>query len=160
MIPPRTVVAKAQRVSKQQLHADLMVGWARAIAAKGGVGAFCDHHDITQPALKKQQAGSMPGFELIISALQDDGHVLDEVMARIGKRVSDQNAECDADDLSRLLARVLLLIAEAEHPDSPGGRAIVHQEYLGGEDLMRQVHCASGKWLERCAEIRTPRVVA
>lgn len=149
----------AASLSRPKLHAALMQGWARAIS-KFGKGGWADKLEISGPALDKQLIGSMPGFELIDRAFDHDPTVLDDWAAEKGKRLVDAEAICDVDDFNLLVGRVLVLINEATHPDSPGGRAIVHSEYLLGEDLMRQLHQASGDWLSKCADIRRPRSVA
>ena len=53
--------------------------------------------------------------------------------------------------------RLHALLMCGEHPDGPGGPAIVPQEYLAGETLMRALHIASARWIERCDQIRRPR---
>jgi hypothetical protein len=155
----RTVVRNCSTLSKPQLHALLMEGWARAIA-KLGKGLFADHLEISAPALDKQLTGSMPGFDCIDKAFDADDSVLDEWAAEKGKRIVAKEAVCDVDDLRLLIARVMLKMQEVTHPDSPGGAAIVHSEYLDGETLMRELHGATGEWLARCSEIRRPRAVA
>lgn len=85
---------------------------------------------------------------------------LDDIADLYGVRIVPKDAVCDVDDLALLLSRVLVMINEAEHPAGPGGRAVVPQEYLTGEPLMRELHAASGRWLEKCAAIRRPRSVA
>ena len=153
------VVPKLGPLSKLELHAKLMLGWTRAIS-RHGKGAFADKLECTGPGLNKQLAGSMPDFETIDKALDAEPSVLDDYLAAKGKRLVDAEAVCDVDDLGLLLARVTLLLQEAEHPDGPGGRAIVPQEYLAGEKVMRDLHVLTGRWLDRCGEIRKPRGVA
>lgn len=150
-----TVVRNCSTLSKPQLHALLMEGWARGIANLKK-GAFADALEITGPALDKQLTGSMPGLECIDKALDAEPTVLDDWLKQKGKRLVDAEAVCDVDDLNLLIGRVLVMINEATHPASPGGRAIVHTEYLAGEDLMRQLHQASGDWLESCSSLRKP----
>lgn len=146
-------------LTKQQLHAKIMLGWARAID-RHGRGGFCDKVEITSPGLNKQLEGSLPGLETIDKAIDAEPTVLDDWLDHKGKRLVDKDAVCDVDDMSLLIARVLVMIQEAEHPDGPGGRAVVPQEYLAGEKLMRDLHGASGRWLERCSAIRAQRAVA
>lgn len=148
-----TVVSKPERLTKPALHAKVMRGWARAID-KHGKGAFADMLEISTVALDKQLAGSMPTLEVIDRALDVEESVLDDWLKAKGKRIVDAGAVCDVDDFSLLITRVLLMIQEAEHPDGPGGRTVVPQEYLGGEKLIRDLHAATGRWLERCDEIR------
>jgi hypothetical protein len=153
------VVRKCSKISKPQLHDLLMIGWQRAIA-KFGKGAFAEALDISTVALDKQLAKSMPAFETIVDAYSFDEDVLRDVLDELGVRIVPKEAACDTDDLNVLLARALVKINEALHPDSPGGRAVVHTEYLDGEEVMRQIHSASGAWLQACADIRRPREVA
>lgn len=159
MAERQTVVRKCSKIGKARLHDLLMIGWSRAIA-KFGKGPFAEALDISTVAVDKHLSGSMPGFEAIVDAYSIDDDVLNEVLSELGVRVVPKDATCDSDDLKLLLARVMLKIQEAEHPDSPGGRAIVHQEYLDCEANMRALHKMSGDWLEVCAQIRRPREVA
>lgn len=154
-----TVVANRDPLPKPRLHAKLMRGWARIID-KMGKGAFADALGATTAGIDKQLAGSMPGLEMIDLALCLDDTVLDDWLKFRGKRLVDDNAVCDVDDMGLLMARVLVMIQEAEHPDSPGGRSITHTEYLNGEKLMRDIHAASGRWIDQCTAIRRPREVA
>ncbi len=152
---PETVVAKPQPLTKGQLHAKLMRGFTRAIDIHGR-GTFLDKIDLTRQALDKQMAGSMPGIEVLDRAMDLEPTVLDDWMRGKGKRIVDENAVCDSDDLGLLLARVQLMLQEAEHPDGPGGRTVVPQEYLAGERVVQQLHALTGRWLQRCAELRRP----
>lgn len=154
-----TVVVAPQRLTKAQLHAKLMLGWARGID-RHGRGAWMDAIEVSSEGLRKQLDGSMPSLEAIDRALDAEPTVLDDYLSAKGKRIVDRDAVCDVDDMGLLLSRVLVMLNEAEHPDGPGGRAIVPQEYLAGEKLMRDLHAASSRWLEKCADIRRPREVA
>lgn len=153
-----TVVSQKQRLTKPQLHALLMEGWSRAIA-KLGKGKFADALEISAPALDKQLTGSMPGFECIDKAFDECPTVLDEYFRAKGKRLVDEESVCDTDDASLLIARLLVKLQEAEHPDSPGGRNVVHSELLGMEALIRQLHGATGNWLGQIETLRRPRAV-
>lgn len=141
------------RLSRAEIHARLMEGWTRAIS-KHGKGAFADKIGISGPALDKQLTGSMPGLECIDAALDCCPTVLDEYLAAKGKRIVDAEAVCDTDDASVLIARLMLWLQEAQHPDSPGGRRIVHTELLPAAPLIRQLHGATGNWLARISELR------
>ena len=154
-----SVVAKAQRLSKPKVHALLMEGWTRAIATLGK-GKFADALEISTVALDKQLTGSMPGFDIIDKAMDACPTVLDEYIRAKGKRIVDENAVCDTDDASLLIARLLVKLQEAEHPDSPGGRSIVHSELLGMENLIRQLNGATSNWLHQIEQMRRPRSVA
>jgi hypothetical protein len=149
-----TVVAEPKRLTKPQLHAKLMRGWARGIDSLGK-GGFADALESSTQALDKQLAGSMPTLEMIDRALDAEPTVLDDWFNWRGKRLVDKNAACDVDNMSLMIARVLVMLQEAEHPEGPGGRTIVPQEYLAGEALMREMHAASGRWIDKCTEIRT-----
>ncbi|WCP14515.1 hypothetical protein sphantq_02961 [Sphingobium sp. AntQ-1] len=155
----RTVVGEKRPLSKPRLHALLMEGWSRAIV-KLGKGAFADKIGVSVPALDKQLTGSMPGFDVIDAALDVCPTVLDEYLREKGLRLVDQEAVCDTDDASLLIARLLVKLQEAEHPDSPGGRSVTHSELLGMEALIRQLHGASGNWIGQIEALRRPRSVA
>lgn len=154
-----TVVGEIEPLSKQQLHAKVMLGWSRAIANLGK-GAFADKLDITVPGLDKQLAGSMPGFDLIDKALDLEPSLLEDWLSHKKKRLVDIDAICSTDDIGLVMARLLAWFHEASHPNSPGGVAIVHSEKLAAEPLMRQLHCEIGKFLEEIAGMRRPRAVA
>ena len=154
-----TVVASMQPLTKARLHAKVMRGWVRGID-RHGKGAWADRIDCSVQALDKQLAGSLPTLETIDRAIDAELTVMDDYFAAKGKRLVDAEAVCDVDDMSLLIARVLVMIQEAEHPGGPGGRSVTHTEYLDGEKLMRELHGASSRWLERCSHIRTPREVA
>lgn len=153
-MPHRTsVVRDRSRLDKQQLHGVLMQGWARAIV-KNGKGGFADMLGISTVALDKQLTGSMPGFEFIDKALDACPTVLDEYFNAKGKRIVDSEAVCDTDDANVLIAKLMVWLAEAQHPDSPGGRRIVHTELLDAEFIIRQLHRATGNWLESINDLR------
>jgi hypothetical protein len=152
-----TVVAKREPLSKARLHAKLMRGLSRGIDNTGGKGRFADAIDLSVQALDKQLSGSMPSVEVLDRMMDVEPTVLDDWMRAKGKRLVDEDAVCDADDMGLLIARVLVMLNEAEHPDGPGGREIVPQEYIAGEKLMRDLHAASSRWLQRCTELRRPR---
>jgi hypothetical protein len=148
-----TVVAGTQRLNKQQLHAKLMRGWARGID-RHGKGTFADKLECTTTGLDKQLAGSFPSFETLDRALDAEPTVLDDFMLAKGKRIVDANAVCDVDDASLLITRLLLWLQEAQHPDSPGGRAVVHTELLPAEFMIRQLHAATGNWIAKITHHR------
>lgn len=150
---------QAKSLTRAQLHAKIMRGFSRAIDLHGK-GVFLDKVDCSDQGYRKQTGGSMPSLEIIDRALDLEPSVLDDWMRAKGLRVVAEDAVCDSDDLNVLLARVSLMLAEAEHPDSPGGRAIVPQEYLVGEEVMHKLHAMTGRWLARCSDIRKPRAVA
>lgn len=140
-------------LTKPEVHGLLMQGWARAIAAVGK-GRLADKLEITVPALDKQLTGSMPGMEVVDRALDACPTVLDEYFAAKGLRLVDREAVCDSDDASVMIARLMLWLQEAQHPDSPGGRRIVHTELVGAEALIRELHGATGNWLAQITQLR------
>jgi len=154
-----TVVAKPERLTRERLHSKIMRGFSRAIDIHGR-GTFLDQIDLSRQALDKQLSGSMPNVEVLDRAMDVEPSILDDWMRAKGKRIVDENAVCDSDDLGLLLARVQLMLQEAEHPDGPGGRSVVPQEYLAGEKVVAELHALTGRWLQRCVEIRRPRVAA
>lgn len=160
-MPQRTtIVRNTAKIGKSRLHDVLMIGWARMIA-RHGKSEFADELGVTTAAIDKQLQGTMPGFDLIVDACgMGEGDVLSEVCDALGVRIVPKEAACDTDDFNLLLARALVTINEAMHPDSPGGRTVTHTEYLDGEEVMRALHKASGDWLQACADIRKPRSVA
>ena len=159
MATRQPVVRNRSKISKPQLHDLLMIGWQRAIS-KFGKGSFAEALDISTVAVDKQLSGSMPDFATIVDAYAIDCELLDEVLDALGVRIVPKEAACDVDDLNVLMARALVKINEATHPDGPGGRTITHSEYLDGELVMRQIHKASGAWVEQCAVIRGHRSAA
>lgn len=154
-----TVVAAPQRLSKLELHARLMVGWSRLIARMGR-GRFADMLEISGEGVAKQLAGSMPRFEQIDRAFDEDNSILDDWLAHKRKRLVDEDAVCDTDDAALLMSRLLERLLAAQHPDSPGGRRIVAPEIMEMEDLLREVHRMTGNLLEEGARYRGLRSVA
>jgi hypothetical protein len=150
-----TVVRNCTIATKMELHSLVMPGWARGVKAHGK-GGWADKLGISTVALDKQLTGSMPGLECIDKALDVEPTVLDDWLDRKGKRLVDKEHDEGVRDLTLLLAQVNLKIAEAQHPSSPGGEQITHSEYLGAESLMRELHAATGRWIERCNDIRKP----
>lgn len=155
----QTIVRNCSKISKSRLHDLLMIGWSRTVS-KFGKQAVADELDISTAAIDKQLAASMPDFATIVDVYGFDSEVLDEVLDELGLRIVPKDTVCCVDDLNLLLSRALVKLNEAVHPDGPGGREIVHTEYLDGEDVMRALHAKSGDWLARCGEIRRPRAVA
>ena len=150
----QTIVSKPQRLGKQKLHALIMQGWTRAIAKAGGKGSFADALDVSTVAIDKHLTGSMPGLDMIDAALEVEATILDDWLAAKGKRIVDKEAVCDRDDASVLVARLMLWLQEAQHPESAGGRKIVHTELLPAELLIRQLHGATGNWLARISDMK------
>lgn len=133
------VPARRIPLTKAALHAKLMTGWARAISICGGKASFAERMDISTEALRQQNNGSFPSFELIDRAYDIDSSILDDWLAEKGARIVDRDAVCDTDDVSVLVSRLLNKLIEAQHPDSPGGRRIVGPEILDMDSLLREV---------------------
>lgn len=133
------VPARRIPLTKAALHAKLMTGWARAISICGGKASFAERMDISTEALRQQNNGSFPSFELIDRAYDIDPSILDDWLAEKGARIVDRDAVCDTDDVSVLVSRLLNKLIEAQHPDSPGGRRIVGPEILDMDSLLREV---------------------
>jgi hypothetical protein len=148
------VVSKRNKLSKLEIHSALMSGWHRAMM-QHGKGGFADKLDVSVTALNKQLTGSVPDFETIDRAFDAESSVLDDYFRKKGKRLVDIDAVCDVDDASVLITRLLLWLHEAEHPNSPGGRKIVHSELLPAEFMIRQLHQATGNWLAQISDLRS-----
>jgi len=147
------VVRNRSKLTKLEIHSVLMAGWNRAIMLHGK-GGFADKLGISATALNKQLTGSMPDMETIDRAFDAEPSILDDYLARKGKELVDVGSVCDVDDASVLVARLLLWLNEAQHPNSPGGRNIVHSELLPAEFMIRQLHQATGNWLAEIAQLR------
>jgi len=157
-----TVVSKVTPPSEQEFHALMVAGLARAAVNLGGQGALADKMDMTSAGLKKIFNGGMTSPKRLFDMLLDDrtSTVLDDIAARYGRRFVDKEAVCNTDDAGLLLARLLVWVQEAQHPDSPGGRNIVHTELAPVEAQMRELHGALGNWISQIDEVRKPRAVA
>ena len=149
-----TSVPKAQRPTEQEFHARMIAGLARAAVRLGGQGALADKMDITPKGLEKIFKGGATHPKRLFDLLDHDPHVLDDIANGYGVRIVDKEAVCDRDDASVLVARLMLWLQEAQHPDSPGGRNIVHTELLPAELLIRQLHGATGNWLARISDMK------
>jgi hypothetical protein len=158
MASRRPVVRICSKTTKPELHALLMLGWSRCIA-KFGKGAFADALDISGPGIDKQLSGSMPDFETIMDAFDHDPSVLDDVFRTKGKLLVDEESSCDTGDAMIIMAKLLTWLAEAQHPDSPGGKRVTPSEVGAAEALIRQVHTATGNWLDQLNSHRGLTVV-
>lgn len=142
-----TVVTPVRAPTEQEFHASMIAGLARAAVKLGGRGALADKMDMTSAGLKKVFDGGMTSPKRLFDLLEHDETVLNDVATRYGKRLVDAEAVCDVDDASVLVARLMLWLQEAQHPDSPGGRSVVHTELLPAEFMIRQLHAATGNWI-------------
>lgn len=150
-----TIVRKINGPSKSELHDLLMIGWARCIAAYGR-GAFADALEISAVGIDKQLAGSMPDFATICHALLLDPHVLDDVMARLGKRIVDKDAVCSTDQR----ASAVLVAALKKSIEAEADGHIDHNELLGMEAELRATRAVVDALLQRITDLRKPRVAA
>jgi hypothetical protein len=158
MASRQPVVRVCAKLTKPELHALLMTGWARAIA-KFGKGAFADAIETTGAGIDKQLSGSMPGFETIMDAFDHDPSVLDDLFRLKRKRIVDDESTCETGDALILMSKLLTWLAEAQHPNSPGGKRVVPSEIGGAESLIREVHIATGNWLDQLNSHRGLTVV-
>ncbi|SNT15873.1 hypothetical protein SAMN06295912_15014 [Sphingomonas laterariae] len=154
-----SVVPETSSVGEDQFHGAMLAGLGRA-ERKVGLKVLAFVMDMTPKGLRNLFAGSAPHPKRLWDALYADKTALDDIADLYGRRVVDKTAVCDTDDLKVLIARVNLKLQEYAHPDSPAAESTAHCEYLDGEALMRSLHHETGRWLERCSEIRKPRAVA
>lgn len=157
------VLPKAQQLTEEQFRNAWLLALARLCRERTDaqvalwLGVGIDH------LRKNVKSGvSLPTADKIWNLLAHDESAHEEIDREYGVRKVSVDTVCDTDDASLLLSRALVMIHEAEHPEGPGGRSITPQEYLAGEQLMRELQATATRWLERCADIRgrKPRVVA
>lgn len=154
------VVPSVSDVTEDQFHGAMIAGLGRAEVSVGSRKALAYTMDVSPKQLGNIFAGAAPHPKRLWDALAVEPTALDDIARLYGKRMVDQEAVCDTDDASLLIARLLVKLQEAEHPDSPGGRNVTHSELLGMEGLIRQLHGATGNWLNQIEGIRRPRSVA
>jgi len=148
-----TVLPKSTEISEADFLAAQIRGLSRAEKA-AGAKALAFMLDITPKQLGNILAGASTHPKRQWDALAADPSALDDIAALYGRRIVDKEAVCDVDDASVLIARLMLWLQEAEHPESPGGRSIVHTELLPAEFMIRQLHAATGNWLEQIKRAR------
>jgi hypothetical protein len=147
------VVPETAQISEAQFTAAQLSGLARAEKAVGDK-ALAYVMDVTTRQLANIMGGASTNPKRLWDALSADGSVLDDIAALYGKRIVSKDAVCDVDDAGLLIARLMAWFAEASHPDSPGGRRIVHTELLPAEFMIRQLHRATGDWLAQIERAR------
>lgn len=149
------VVPETPNVTEPEFHAAMLSGLARC-EKLSDEKALAFVMDITTKQLGNiRTKGSMPAPKRLWDAHAAHGTGLEEVAALYGYRIVAKEAVCDVDDASVLITRVLLWLHESQHPDSPGGRAVVHTELIPAELMIRQLHQATGDWLGSIAEHRS-----
>lgn len=152
----KTVVRKRQHVTEQRFHALMIAGLARAAVSLGGKGALADRMDLTGAGLAKIFAGGMTNPKRLWDLLEHEPTALDDVAKAYGWKLVDKDSVCDTDDVAVLLARLLLWLESAKHPQSPGGRRIVTSELTPVEAVIRELHGATGAWIDIIDEARAP----
>jgi hypothetical protein len=158
MTQRNTVVPETMGVTEEEFHAAWLTGLSRADKNVGRrVLAFV--MEITTKQVKNIFDGAATHPKRMWDALAADPTALDDIAEKYGKKIVDRNAVSTVDDAIIVMTRLAAKMAEVIHPDSPGGRAITHCEYLDAEALMREAHAVSGAWLEKCGDIRAPRAV-
>lgn len=153
-----TIVRKCSKLSKSHLH-DLLMARVSCLVAEHGKGALADELEISTVALDKQLAGSMPGFETIIDLFDIDPTLFDGIMRLKGKKIVDAEINSEIGDAILMIARLLEWLARAQHPNSPGRERIVPQEIAEAESIIRELHTATGNWLDQLNSHRGLKVV-
>jgi len=154
MVQRGNIVPETTSVTEAQFMAAMIAGLARA-EKNVGTKALAFTMDVTVKQLGNILAGAATHPKRLWDAMAADESAQADIAALYGKRLVDKEAVCDVDDASVLITRLLLWLHEAQHPDSPGGRAVVHTELLPAEFLIRQLHQATGNWLAQIAQARS-----
>jgi hypothetical protein len=154
-VVPETIV-----VSDAEFRVAMVAGLARAQKKAGGAKPLAYIMDLSTKMLGRILGGeSDTSPKRLWDAHAATGTGLEDIAELYGLRLVPKDAVCDVDNATLVMSGLLNAILTAEHPDSPGGRAITHSELLGMEDLVRQVHAKTGKMLTQIADHRRPRVV-
>nr|WP_157034308.1 hypothetical protein [Sphingomonas sp. Y57] len=155
---PGNVVPEMSTVTEDEFHGALAAGLGRA-ERKVGAKALAYIMDCTTKQLRNIFGGSVPHPKRLFDAhlAVPEAGMFDDIGELYGCKVVAKDAADNLSDLTLTLARALVMIREVQHPSSPGGEQVVHSEYLAGEELMREIHNASGAWLDRCSVIRDTR---
>jgi hypothetical protein len=149
-----TVVPEMKDVTEHDFRAAMLAGLARC-EKKSSDKALAFVMDITTKQLTNiQDKGATPSAKRLWDAHGAYGTGLEDIAALYGLRLVSKEAVCDVDDASVLIARLLLWLHECQHPESPGGRSVVHTELLPAEFMIRQLHQATGDWLAEIASLR------
>lgn len=154
--PP--VVRKCEKIAKSHLHDLLMVTWSGLIADHGP-GNVADALGISSVALGKQVSGSMPDFETIMDVFDHAPSLFDGIMRLKKKKIVDAENTSEIGDAIIMIARLLEWLARAQHPNSPGQERIVPVEIAQAEDVIRELHTATGTWLDQLNSHRGLKVV-
>lgn len=155
-----SVVPETNVVTEDQFHGAMVEGLGRAIKNNSERALAYVMGLTTTKQLGNIMRGSATHPKRLWDALAAEPSVLDNIATLYGKKLVDQDAICDTNNLGMLLAQLHIWLERARHPDSPGGPAIVHSEKLDGEALLRDAYGEIGRFLEECATIRRPRVAA
>lgn len=147
------VLPKTADISEAQFKAAQLAGLARAEKAIGEKG-LAYVMDVSTRQLANIMDGGGTSPKRLWDALSADPSTLDDIAALYGRRIVAKEAVCDVDDAGLLIARLMAWFAEASHPDSPGGRRIVHTELLPAEFMIRQLHRATGDWLAQIGDTK------
>lgn len=153
MIEHDNVVPGTVDVTEAEFLGAMVAGLARA-EKKVGTRALANQMDVSTKQLGNIMAGASTHPKRLFDVLKSDVTALDDVAKLYGKRLVNKEAVCDVDDASVLITRLLLWLHESQHPDSPGGRNVVHTELLPAEFMIRQLHQATGDWIAQISDIR------
>lgn len=154
MTQRNNVVPETTDVNEDEFHAALLAGLARAAKMPGGDKALAFVMDCSTKQLDNIRKGATPHPKRLWDARAHCSTVLDDIADLYGARIVAKEAVCDVDDASVLITRLLLWLHEAQHPGSPGGRRVVPQELLPAEFMIRQLHQATGEWIEQIGKAR------
>lgn len=102
--------------------------------------------DLSKTALGKVFTGSKTNAKVPWDALLADPTALQDIAALYGVTIAPAEPTVDFGPLSVLLAQAALVVAQTPDPK--------HQDYLKHEALMRELHAATGAWIERCRAVR------
>jgi hypothetical protein len=154
MLQPSNVVPETTSVTEDEFRAAMLAGLARC-EKKSSDKALAYVMDITTKQLGNiKNKGGTPSPKRLWDAHAAHGTGLEDIAALYGMRLVAKEAVCDVDDVSVMIARLLLWLHEAQHPNSPGGRKVVHSELLPAEFMIRQLNQATGDWLATIADHR------
>lgn len=153
-----TIVRKCSKLSKSHLH-DLLMARASCLIAEHGKGSVAEYLEISTTALDKQLTGSMPCFETIMDLFDADPSLFDGILRLKGFKLVQAEARSEIGDAIIMIARLLDWLARAQHKDSPGAERIVAQEIAQAEDIIRELHTATGNWLDQLNSYRGLKVV-
>lgn len=153
-----TIVRKCSKISKSHLHDLLMARWSSAIADYSK-GSLAEYLEISTTAIDKQLAGSMPDFATIMDVFDIDPSLFDGIMRLKGFKIVQAEGAGEIGDAIIMIARLLDWLARAQHKESPGGERIVPMEIAQAEDVIRELHNATGNWLDQLNSHRGLKVV-